>query len=94
LVKPRNGAEERGGAMFRPLGTSSRPSLSHGSPHAMGYLLPHSGCGILPLRSWYAQISAHFFGICNIATFKSRTLRREPRLTNGSFYATVARRPD
>jgi hypothetical protein len=26
------------------------------------------------LRSWYAQISAHFFGICNIATFKSRTL--------------------
>jgi hypothetical protein len=47
LVKPRNGAEERGGAMFRPLGTSSRTFLSHGSPHAMGYLLPHSGCGIL-----------------------------------------------
>jgi hypothetical protein len=27
------------------------------------------------LRSWYAQISAHFFGICNIATFKSRTAK-------------------
>jgi hypothetical protein len=28
---------DRGGAMFRPLGTSPRTLLSHGSPHAMGY---------------------------------------------------------
>ena len=32
------------------------------------------------LRSWYAQISAHFFGICNIATFKSRTPPVKARL--------------
>ena len=45
-------APERGGRARRRyvpplLGTSSRTFLSHGSPHAMGYLLPHSGCGIL-----------------------------------------------
>ena len=30
------------------------------------------------MRSRYAQISAHFFGICNIATFKSRTRQGSP----------------
>jgi hypothetical protein len=44
-------APERGGRAWRryvptPPGTSPRTLLSHGSPHAMGYSLPPSGCGI------------------------------------------------
>jgi hypothetical protein len=36
------------------------------------------------LRSWYAQISAHFFGICNLATFKSRAKCETARTARAS----------
>ena len=72
IAKPRHGAKDRGGAVFRPLPGLFQARLIP-TARAMGYFLAPLRAGEASLRTRYARIPASSFGIRNPATSKSRT---------------------